>query len=90
MHSGSTTLITKELPDGTIQELTSKSEMEQVIMASNLEKFRQSHRNAFYNLPLSQDLGFKATTTGVSAVLAGVYEASQPIPENCKLLLDQL
>jgi hypothetical protein len=37
-----------------------------------------------------KDLGFKATTTGASAVLAGVYEADQPIPENCKLFLDQM
>jgi hypothetical protein len=88
--SGSTTIITQELSDGTISNLTSKFDMEQAIMLSNLNKFKQSHQNDFYKPPLSRDLGFKATTSSSSAVLVGVYESNQPIPINATSLLDHL
>jgi len=90
LNRNSTTMVTIEATDGSLQDITDKVLMEQAIMDSNAEKFRQSHHRPFYKDPLKRDFGFKDLTPASGRVLAGVYESNLPIPLAEQLLLKAL
>ncbi|MFN9979429.1 MAG: hypothetical protein ACK53Y_05925, partial [bacterium] len=90
LNRNSTTMVTIEATDGSLQDITDKVLMEQAIMDSNAEKFRQSHHRPFYKDPLKRDFGFKGLTPASGRVLAGVYESNLPIPLAEQLFLKAL
>jgi hypothetical protein len=57
-----TTMVTIDLGDGKPVDISNKTDMEYAILKNNEDKFKPSHRNAFYHFPLSHDLGFKGVT----------------------------
>ncbi len=63
-------------PEGKRTEIMDQKEMEQAILASNHQKFRQSSGTPFYLLPLKQEFGFKGLTAAAQATLAGIYESN--------------
>ncbi len=59
--------------DGTIQELTTKKEMERACMIENEDRFSQSESTAFMQPPLLDDFGYLANTTAATQILQGTY-----------------
>jgi hypothetical protein len=86
---GSTTMVTVDTPEG-LQDITDKELVEQAIMESNSAKYQQSHHRPFYKDPLRREFGFKGLTPQSSAVLAGVHDSNEDIPEAEKQLLAAL
>jgi hypothetical protein len=59
VNTGSTTMVTVHDEAGNRFDLTSKEDIEQAIMKSNEEKYRQSSHTPFYQFPLVNEFGFK-------------------------------
>jgi hypothetical protein len=74
--SGSTTTVTVTNTEGNLQDLTSKTEIENAILANNKAKLQQSFHLPFLQPPLRRDFGFKGQSPSARAVLAGVYECA--------------
>lgn len=71
-------------------DITDKQAMEQAIMDSNEQKFKQSHRRPFYKEPLSTIFGFNGTTQAPAAIFADVFTPTPDIPNSKTLLLQHL
>jgi hypothetical protein len=79
LRIGSTTMVTTTDPGGNRVDITDQEGIEQAILKSNEEKFRQSSHTPFYQSPLKDDFGFKGLTTNVQAALAGLNEPNQEV-----------
>lgn len=90
LNRGSTTLVSIETAPGIFEDIMGKKEIEQVIMANNEEKYKQSHRTPFFQFPLMGDFGFKGLTTLAQALLAGVYESNHQIDSYVTELMPHL
>ena len=80
INNGSTTMVTVT-EGGHQKDLTTKHEIEQAIMANNMDKYQQSFHTPFMVSPLREAFGFKGLTTAAQAVLSGVYEINYPIDQ---------
>jgi len=90
IKSGSTTMVTLQMDDGTTVDLTSKDEVEKAIIKNNTEKFQQAQNNPFYKFPLSYELSYKGTTSSTASVLAGVFESNHETDPTVTELLEHL
>jgi len=62
-------------------DITNKLDMEQAILDSNKKKFSQSFHTPFYKDPLRREFGFMGFTSAAQAMLAGVYESNDNLPQ---------
>jgi hypothetical protein len=80
LQKNKTTKVTILRPDGTCQDLTSKDEIEEAILAENFAKYRQASHSPFMQPPLCYDFGFKGLGPISQSLLHGTYEPIDPIP----------
>jgi hypothetical protein len=77
IHTGSITMVTTLDPNGQRLDITNQQEMEQAILISNHQKFRQSSHTPFYCSPLKEEFGFKGLSLAAQSTLAGLYKPHQ-------------
>ena len=77
-----TTFVEIEKPDGTIEQITNKKEMETAIIHENRKKYHQTENSCpFHVNPLRQDFGDFGEGPGSNAVAKGEYKIPKGIDE---------
>jgi len=82
-NTGSTTMVTVELEQGKLKDITDKKGMEQAIMENNIAKFNKSVHAPFFQKPLLKDFGVKRTTQAATVVWQVYMDQFNP-PGSCK------
>lgn len=90
INTGSTTMVTIQLDDGSLKDLTGRDEIEEAIMANNQAKYQQSFHKPFLQSPFMEEFGFKGLTTASQAVLGGVYKTESHIDLCMKAFIKEL
>jgi hypothetical protein len=74
-------MVMVEESPGIFQDITQKTAMEDAIMKSNSDKFKQAHGTSFYQQPLFKDFSYKGISqSAAAAALARVYESNPILP----------
>lgn len=73
-------MVMVEESPGIFQDITQKTALEDAIMKSNSDKFKQAHRTSFYQQPLFKDFSYKGISQSAAAALARVYESNPILP----------
>ncbi len=90
LSTGTTTLVTVQLPSGELQDIVDKSSIEQAIMNENKSKYQQSFQIPFMRPPLITDFGFLGIGRYSAEVLNGLYKPPNNISPCTKMYLQQL
>ncbi len=83
-------MVTIQNEAGQCFDLTSKEDIEQAIMKTKEEKYRQSSHIPFFQFPLASEFGFKGLSSAAQATLARVYESNYPIDRHAQLVLEEM
>jgi hypothetical protein len=73
-------MVMVEESPGIFQDITQKTALEDAIMKSNSDKFKQAHRTSFYQQPLFKDFSYKGISQSAAAALARFYESNPILP----------
>jgi len=76
--------------DGTWEDVTNKTEMEEAIMDSTKKKYTASFHTPFMTRPLVNDFGFQGVGRSVDAVLDGTYITPTSMDEITKQFIKHL
>lgn len=72
-HGGGVTKIAVTLPDGSIEEHTTKEDIEKACIEENLKKFSQTFDTPCMTEPLLPDIGCMGTSNACDHILEGTY-----------------
>ena len=80
LRGGGITKVDLVLADGTISEITTKSEIELACINENQSKYRQTENTPCMNDPILHDLGYLGLTNAASSIINGNYTCPQNAP----------
>jgi hypothetical protein len=90
MRQGGVIKLYTTVTDGSIEELTTKKEMEQACMIENEGRFSQAEDTPFMTSPLLKDFRYLANTDAADQVLKGTYKIPPNMNPYTALLFKQL
>ena len=89
-HDTSTSMIEITKPDGTVEDITEKSELERQIMETNKAKFLQCKNTPFYREPLSLYFDEACRSENYDRIYNGTFECPAEVDKYSKALLEQM
>ena len=90
LATGSTTMVTIQLPSGEWQDILDKPSIEEAIMKENKSKYQQSFHTPFLRPPLITDFGLNGVGRRSKDALCGTYKTPPNIDKYTKMFLEHL